>query len=423
MSSFTSISVNTKSQTAVVGAGNWLGRMYVILDNHGFTLPGGDHPSVGVAGCTLGGGFGFLSRKFGLMLDWLLEVRLVDAKGKVRVVNAQTDRDLFWAIRGGGSGNFGIITSFKFKLIPMKTKMLTYQIYWWSANNSATRQQILSAYIEQTPSYPDDITSSLYTTSVRDAISLTIVRWNKDLSDGIMNSTLAMMPPITSSETKYFSSYIDMISEVWYYRNWTRKDYLDKSKLFARDSFFATSLYSEHSPNSTASNVISSKSLNLAKSVDAFLATGSTYLGSIQLDTWGGAISKSHKNVTSFIHRGNYISYQVWTSVDKNGTEGPKAFVNSWRQSIAPFVNQEAYQNYMDVQLPQETYFGSKNLPILRNVKKRVDPENLWDKGGIIEPTLGTCGGKSTGNGLCVMVGQCCSNEGECGMGPSFCSF
>ncbi|KAI8614193.1 hypothetical protein BC830DRAFT_1046878, partial [Chytriomyces sp. MP71] len=114
---FLDVEVDATSKTAVVGAGNWLGRLYSLLDSQGgFVLPGGDCPHVGVAGHTLGGGFGLLSRQLGIMLDALVEVRLVDATGQIRVVNAQTDPDLFWALRGAGASNFGIITSFKFNI-------------------------------------------------------------------------------------------------------------------------------------------------------------------------------------------------------------------------------------------------------------------------------------------------------------------
>src|SRR3954447_17511389 len=86
---------------------------------HGMATPFGDTLSVGLGGLTLGGGIGWLARKHGMAIDNLLEADLVTADGELRTVNAETDPDLFWAIRGGG-GNFGIVTRFRYRLHPVE---------------------------------------------------------------------------------------------------------------------------------------------------------------------------------------------------------------------------------------------------------------------------------------------------------------
>ena len=85
---------------------------------HGFATPFGDALTVGLGGLTLGGGIGWLTRKYGMTIDNLLEADLVTADGQLRTVNADADPDLFWAIRGGG-GNFGIVTRFRYRLHPV----------------------------------------------------------------------------------------------------------------------------------------------------------------------------------------------------------------------------------------------------------------------------------------------------------------
>jgi FAD/FMN-containing dehydrogenase len=103
---------------ATVGAGARLGDVYDSLDEHGLTIPAGCGPSVGIAGLTLGGGLGILGRKYGLTSDQLLAAQLVLADGRVVECDEHHDGELFWALRGAGGGNFGVVTSLTFSTIP-----------------------------------------------------------------------------------------------------------------------------------------------------------------------------------------------------------------------------------------------------------------------------------------------------------------
>src|SRR3954469_11899727 len=100
--------------TAVVGAGVKLLDLYSALAAHGRALPAGSCPTVGVAGSTLGGGIGVVARAYGLTCDHLKGATVVTADGAMTTVDGNHDADLFWALRGGGGGNGGIVTSFTF---------------------------------------------------------------------------------------------------------------------------------------------------------------------------------------------------------------------------------------------------------------------------------------------------------------------
>lgn len=108
MAGFKSISYNKASQTATIGTGWRLGPLYLALWNLGkVTLPAGNCVTVGVAGHALGGGYGFSSRKFGLVTDNILEAQVVTANGTVVTANANQNSDLYFALRGAGANSFG----------------------------------------------------------------------------------------------------------------------------------------------------------------------------------------------------------------------------------------------------------------------------------------------------------------------------
>ena len=114
------LQIDAENRTAWAETGLTAGEFTTAVAAHGLAVGFGDTGSVGIGGITLGGGVGYLVRKYGLTIDSLLAAEVVTADGQVRHVDEQTHPDLFWAIRGGG-GNFGVATRFKFRLHEVPT--------------------------------------------------------------------------------------------------------------------------------------------------------------------------------------------------------------------------------------------------------------------------------------------------------------
>lgn len=130
-------SICEDTHTVQIGSGVNNRELYHFLFQYGYPFPSGTCPTVNAVGLTQGGGWGHSSRMFGLTCDLLVEAELVDARGNLIVVNETDHPDLFWALKGGGGGNFGVITSLRYHLLP-KYSNVTYVEILYSKINEKT---------------------------------------------------------------------------------------------------------------------------------------------------------------------------------------------------------------------------------------------------------------------------------------------
>jgi FAD binding domain/Berberine and berberine like len=145
------VQVDPQARTVRVGGGCTWGEVDRATNEHGLATPSGIISTTGVGGLTLGGGLGHLTRKYGLAIDNLLEVEMVLAGGERVRVSSDEHPDLYWAIRGGG-GNFGVVTSFLFRLHEVGT--VIGGPTFWPVEAGA---EVLSAYREFLPSAPREL--------------------------------------------------------------------------------------------------------------------------------------------------------------------------------------------------------------------------------------------------------------------------
>jgi FAD/FMN-containing dehydrogenase len=155
MSRLRQVSVDPDAKLAYVEPGCLLGEIDQATQQHGLATVLGFVSETGVAGLTLGGGFGYLSRRFGWTVDNLAEVEIVGADSQLRTANRDQHPELFWALRGGG-GNFGVVTRFSFRLHQVGP-MITGGLIIWSAERA---EEVLAAYRELTEQAPRELTAA-----------------------------------------------------------------------------------------------------------------------------------------------------------------------------------------------------------------------------------------------------------------------
>jgi FAD/FMN-containing dehydrogenase len=155
MSGIRKVAVDPDARLARVGPGCLLGEVDQATQAHGLATVLGFVSETGVAGLTLGGGWGYLTRRFGWAVDNLAEVEVVTADGAIRTANRDEHPELFWALRGGG-GNFGVVTRFSFRLHQVGPT-ITGGLIVWSAERAA---EVLAAYRELTESAPRELTAA-----------------------------------------------------------------------------------------------------------------------------------------------------------------------------------------------------------------------------------------------------------------------
>ena len=152
LSAMNGIRVDPDARTARVQAGALLGDLDRATQQYGLAVPSGIVTHTGVAGLTLGGGMGWLMRKYGLSIDQLLAVDVVTADGEVVTASATENADLFWGMRGGG-GNFGIVTEFEFRLNPVGPIVMAGPVFWPTSESP----KLLRFYRDWSAEAPDEL--------------------------------------------------------------------------------------------------------------------------------------------------------------------------------------------------------------------------------------------------------------------------
>ncbi|WP_330180513.1 FAD-binding oxidoreductase [Nocardia sp. NBC_01503] len=347
--------------TAVIGAGARLMDVYSGLARAGRCLPAGSCPTVGIAGLTLGGGLGVLSGKYGLTCDSLVSAQVVTPDGVLRTASADSEPDLYWALRGGGGGNLGVVTSFTFKTVAAP-QLVVFQLKF----PAGTLTDVLGGWQSFTQSAPDEFWSTLGTS----AGSPPTCRINGCYvgSESALNTLVDKLVAATGVQpSNRYSLSRNYLSAMMYFGgcsnysadqchpNWNGGGAL------GRESF-------------TASSRVLNKPLSDPAKLTALL-TGRTGMD-ILLDSMVGAPSRIGVADTAFPHRGALATAQIYVGAT---TPAARTAVTEVRNALGDLVGNAAYVNYIDPALSDwsSAYYGS-NAPRLRRIAQKYDPHGVF---------------------------------------------
>ncbi|MFG2830164.1 FAD-binding oxidoreductase [Streptomyces sp. NPDC048434] len=366
--------------TTRIGAGAKLIDVYEGLAPHGVTIPGGSCPTVGISGLTLGGGHGVVSRAYGLTCDSLVGATLVTADGKTVDCDKSRHSDLFWALRGAGNGNFGVVTELRFRTHPAPRAVMAYMTWPWSK-----AAKVVASWQKWGPAQADEIWSACHldarpgnTPSVSvAAFSLGSYRELQNAVDKLADQPGGPGPATTVHLTP--TGYLDaMESYAGCSSKSTAQCHMPGSLpghtgagQLGRETYAARSHFFDRSLSTTGIRTL----------MDQIERGGRQGVnGNVALTALGGAINRVGRTDTAFVHRGSRFLAQYLTSWSANGSSGTRtAWLNSFHDAMRRHSSGAAYQNYTDPGLSdwKSAYYGAAATR-LAQVKRTYDPQRLF---------------------------------------------
>jgi FAD/FMN-containing dehydrogenase len=367
--------VSVSGGVATMGAGARLGEVYDSLNEHDLTLPAGSCPSVGIAGLTLGGGLGILGRRYGLTSDHLLGAQVVLADGRVVDCDHDHDHELFWALRGAGSGNFGVVTSLVFRT-RAASSATNFHLAWPYSRAAA----VVEAWQAWAPAAPDELYASLLVTAGREVEAPPTL----DLFGSMLGSEQdaaelldVLAARVGADPTTDFREHMSRQETTRYWaapRAADRADQDERQQSAEHENPFLKSEFFRHPlPRAAITALL------------ANLAEERTPDQSRELDftPWGGAYNRIRDDATAFVHRRELFSLKHTAIVDRDSPESAKDaaqrwLTKSWR-TVRPWGSGRVFPNFPDPALKEwaSAYYGT-NYERLLGVKATYDPDNFF---------------------------------------------
>jgi len=353
------IQLSGDKKSVSIGSGASLGAVYKALEPSNRAIPAGTCFSVGVAGHSLGGGFGLLGRPFGLACDSILSMEVVDASGGLLNVSAQENPDLFWALRGGGNGSFGVVTKFNFRTSAVNM-VAKFAITWKKPVAQAAK--IALAWQDWLDNLPPAVTCTLHLTKQ---------------PGGLIEVHIGGLSVDTESKLKAELNRLQKLA--------ASADTQSTSTLtFAR----AATIFNGGGP-AYESVLMKAKSDYIVEPLSeqgilALLNALQKAPGEIAVlcDSYGGAINQVASDATAFAHRGKtkYLIQYFMQWDNASATDANIATMQTLYAAMRPYVSGQSYVNYCDLDLGEgyaKAYWGD-NLARLMKIKAAFDPKNVF---------------------------------------------
>lgn len=336
----------------------------------GLATPMGVVSETGIAGLTLGGGIGYLRRKYGLACDNLISTDMVTVDGQFLHLSAEENSDLFWAIRGGG-GNFGIVTSFEYKLHPVGPIVMSATTFY--AFDDA--KQVLKGWRDLMKDTPDEVTSTALFWSIPALPMLPESMWGMPVIGvgavyaGDSNEGERLLQPLRQLATPV----LDMSGQM---------PYTMVQKSF--DPFFPKGAHLYYNKSTDL------KSLDdeVLDAIIAGAASKPTPLSVLPLWLYGGAINRVPLSETAFRGRDVPVLYSldlVWD--DPADSERNMQWARDYVKSLQRYSNGGLYTNFASDPEAAAAAFGANHKRLVE-IKNKYDPQNFFRMNQNIKPTV-----------------------------------
>lgn len=364
-----SIQVDPGRSIAIVEAGATLADVDRETQKHGLAIPVGINSTTGIAGLTLGGGFGWLSRKYGMTVDHLISVELITVQGERILCDKNTHPDLFWAIRGGG-GNFGIITSFTFHLCSVGPEVIAGPLIF----KLEDAKKVLQNYRDFCKTSPDDLSTW---TVLRNAPPFPFLDPSYHGKPVLILATLYIGPKESQNSLDKLRGLGNAIGD-----GIGKVQYSDFQRAF--------------DPLLTPGFRNYWKSHNFKELKDEFIDVALQYVNQLPspyteifIAQVGGATNRVPEDATAYPYRDIEFIMNVHTRWQEPKEDGKcKAWAQGFFNATAPFAAKGVYANFVSEgdDNAQEAY--AKNLFRLKSIKAKYDPENILRSNLNIAPNM-----------------------------------
>lgn len=366
--------ISVDSGTATIGAGARLTDVYDQLTLQGVAIPAGSCLSVGISGLTLGGGFGIVDRAYGLTCDNLISAKVVTGAGELITCDENQHSDLFWALRGGGGGNFGIVSEFTFKTHETSDINIFEASYAFNDFIEVMgKWQLLSQlwpnemWCQIIPNWSNG-TPSLY---IR-AICLNSLEVAQSYWDNFIASISAIAISNQASTDSYRNVMMGTFSDTvaaCHLSAQFNQGRMQRSAFAASSDFF--------------DQILPDIALQTLKNyIESSIENGD--YGMLIINTLGGEIDNLSPNETAYVHRDCLFSVEYYaplnSGVSNEQIDDTQLWQNSFRQLMAPWSTGGAYVNYIDPLIInwQTAYYGS-NYEKLQMVKSAYDENSVFN--------------------------------------------